>query len=149
MVHFTKNSPGFFFFTGKSFVKFFPIFKLESDFFPHFLSKIRKLENCENLFILNFQCAKFQGKKNLFGFFFIHHHEDRAGRSRQVQDPVQQAFFFLKLCTLKVQDKQIFEIFEFSDFAQKCGKKSDSSLKIGKNFTKDFPVKKNFHGNPL
>ena len=25
---------------------------------------------------------------------------------------------------------------------KKCGKKSDSSLKIGKNFTKDFPVKK-------
>ena len=41
-------------FTGKSFVKFFPIFKLESDFFSHFLSKIRKLENCENLFPLDF-----------------------------------------------------------------------------------------------
>ena len=34
-------------------------------------------------------------------------------------------------------------IFEFSDFTQKLRKKSDSSLKIGKNFTKDFPVKKN------
>ena len=33
-------------------------------------------------------------------------------------------------------------IFEFSDFAQNMWKKSDSSLKIGKNFTKDFPVKK-------
>ena len=31
-------------------------------------------------------------------------------------------------------------ILGFSDFAQKCGKKSDSSLKIGKNFTKDFLV---------
>ena len=49
-----------FFFTWKSFVNFFLIFKLESDFFPHFLSKIRKLENCENLSILNFKCAKFQ-----------------------------------------------------------------------------------------
>ena len=28
-------------------------------------------------------------------------------------------------------------------------KKSDSSLKIGKKFTKDFLVKKNLHGNPL
>ena len=58
-VHFTKKSLGFFF-TWKSFVKIFPIFKLESDFFPHFLSKIRKLENCENLSILSFKCAKFQ-----------------------------------------------------------------------------------------
>ena len=35
-------------------------------------------------------------------------------------------------------------VFELSDFAQKkCGKKSDSNWKIEKNFTKDFPVKKN------
>ena len=40
-------------------------------------------------------------------------------------------------------------IFELSDFAQKMWEKSDSSLKIGKNFTKDFPVKKFFQGNPL
>ena len=57
---FYKEFPWKFFFTGKSFVKFFPIFKLESDFFPHFLSKIRKLENCENLFILNYNWANFQ-----------------------------------------------------------------------------------------
>ena len=55
---FYKEFPWKNFFTGKSFVKFFPIFKLESDFFPHFLSKIRKLENCENFPILNFKCAK-------------------------------------------------------------------------------------------
>ena len=55
-----------FFFTWKSFVKFFRIFKLESDFFPHFLSKIRKLENCENLFILFFKCAKFQKNQRTF-----------------------------------------------------------------------------------
>ena len=55
------------FFTGKSFVKFFPIFKLESDFFPHFLSKIRKLENCENLFLLNYNGANFgQDQRNFF-----------------------------------------------------------------------------------
>ena len=57
MGSFYKEIPWEFFFTGKSFVKFFPIFKLESDFFPHFLSKIRKLENCENLFFMNFKCA--------------------------------------------------------------------------------------------
>ena len=57
---FYKEFPWNFFFTGKSFVKIFRIFKLESDFFPHFLSKIRKLENCENFPILNFKCAKFQ-----------------------------------------------------------------------------------------
>ena len=36
-------------------------------FFPHFLSKIRKLENCENLFLLTFKCAEFRrnrGQKN-------------------------------------------------------------------------------------
>ena len=77
-VYFTKDFHVIFFFTGKSFVKFFPIFKLESDFFPHFLSKIRKLENCENLFILNFQCAKFQEKKKLFWISFIHDHSLRS-----------------------------------------------------------------------
>ena len=40
--------------------KKFPIFKLESDFFPHFLSKIRKDENSAHLFIVNFKCAKFK-----------------------------------------------------------------------------------------
>ena len=37
------------------------------NFDPYFSSKIRKLENCENLSILNFKCAKFQwnrGQKN-------------------------------------------------------------------------------------
>ena len=51
----------------KSFVKFFWSFKLESDFFPHFLSKIRKLENSAHLFILNYNWANFQrnrGQKN-------------------------------------------------------------------------------------
>merc|ERR1711954_407164 len=41
---------------------------------------------------------------------------------------------------------------QFSSFLilqKKCGKKSDSSLKIRKNFTKDFHVKKNSHGNSL
>ena len=32
--------------------------------------------------------------------------------------------------------------FDFSDFAQKDGKKYDSSLKNGKNVTKDFLEKK-------
>ena len=41
-------------------------FKLESDFFPHFLSKIRNNENCENLFIGNYNWAKFQRKKKTF-----------------------------------------------------------------------------------
>merc|ERR1712001_792035 len=46
--------------TRKSFVKNFRIFKLESDFFPHFLSKIRKIENSAHLFFLNFNRANFQ-----------------------------------------------------------------------------------------
>ena len=60
MGSFYKEIPWKFFFTWKSFVKKFPIFKLESDFFPHFLSKIRKLENSAHLNIVNFKCAKFQ-----------------------------------------------------------------------------------------
>merc|ERR1712208_63021 len=41
---------------------------------------------------------------------------------------------------------------KFSSFLilqKKCGKKSDSSLKIRKTFTKDFHVKKKSHGNSL
>ena len=50
-------------FKGKSLVKK----KIESDFFPHFLSKIRKLENCENLFLLNYNWANFeQDQRNFF-----------------------------------------------------------------------------------
>ena len=65
-VHFTKKSRGNFFLQGNPFVKFFPIFKLESDFFPHFLSKITKLENSAHLFILNYNWANFQGNQRTF-----------------------------------------------------------------------------------
>ena len=64
---FYKGFPLKNFFTRKTFVKFFPIIKLESDFFHHFLSKIRKDENCENFFILNYNWNNFQwnrGQKN-------------------------------------------------------------------------------------
>ena len=57
---FYKGFPWEIFFTRKSFVNFFWNFKLESDFFPHFLSKIRKLENSAHLFILNYNWANFQ-----------------------------------------------------------------------------------------
>ena len=75
----------------RTFVKFFLIFKLESDFFPHFLSKIRKLENCAHLFHLKYNWANFQqnrGQKNSslslhFHFTSLHFtYEDRCGRSR-------------------------------------------------------------------
>ena len=49
-----------------------PNFKLESDFFPLFLSQIRKLEKSANLFILNYKWAKFQENQGTF-FFYIHH----------------------------------------------------------------------------
>ena len=47
------------FFTGKSFVNFFPTFKLEIEF--HFHKKVvsPNLENSAHLFIVNFKCAKF------------------------------------------------------------------------------------------
>ena len=38
------------------------IFKLESDFFPRFSSKIRKIENCKNLSLKKFKCANFEQK---------------------------------------------------------------------------------------
>ena len=66
-----------FFFTWKSFVKFFRIFKLESDFFPHFFCKIRKLENCAHLFPLNFTWSNFQrnrGQKNSSLSLHFHFH---------------------------------------------------------------------------
>merc|ERR1712030_62560 len=46
----------------------------------------------------------------------------------------------LKIKSVVVQYKKIVSIFDFSDFAQKVWKKSDSSLKFGKKFTKDFNV---------
>ena len=63
---FYKGFPWEFFFTRKSFVKFFWNFKLESDFFPHFFCKIRKLENSANLFILNYNWANFQRNQRTF-----------------------------------------------------------------------------------
>ena len=67
MGSFYKGFPWKKIFTRKSFVKNFRNFKLESDFFPHFLSKIRKLENSAHLFILDYNWANFQrnrGQKN-------------------------------------------------------------------------------------
>ena len=45
----------------KFFVKYFPISNLNRIFLPHFLNKIRRLENWAHLFVLNYKCAKFQG----------------------------------------------------------------------------------------
>ena len=47
-------------FTGKSFVKFFPTFKLKIEFHSHKKVVSPKLENSAHLFIVNFKCAKFQ-----------------------------------------------------------------------------------------
>ena len=68
MGSFYKGFPWDFFFPRKSFVKFFWNFKLESDFFPPFLSKIRKLENCAHLFILNYNWANFEQDLRQFLF---------------------------------------------------------------------------------
>ena len=83
-------------------VKFFPIFKLESDFFPNFLSKIRKLENCENLFSLNFIWANFE--QDLRQFFF----EKKGLCSSGILKKKSKNFPNFKL-----------EIGFFSDFAKK------------------------------
>ena len=47
------------FFTGKSFVKFFPTFKLKIEFHSHKKVVSPKLENSAHLFIGNFERAKF------------------------------------------------------------------------------------------
>ena len=64
---FYKGFPCKFFFTWKSFVKFFRIFKLESDFFLILQKKPHFFQNCAHLFPLNFIWANFERKKNLFG----------------------------------------------------------------------------------
>ena len=74
-----------------------------------------------------------------FGFFF--------------QNPTTtEAFFFgkkvsqilLKIGLDEVQRKQIFEIFEFSDFAQKMWIKIRFKFENREKFYKGFPCKKNF-----
>ena len=89
---FYKGFPWKIFFTRKSFVKFFLIFKLESDFFPHFLSKIRNNENCENLFILNYNWANFQQNQRTF---FSHSSFIIPSRVQYVQD--LRGFYFSSL----------------------------------------------------
>jgi len=106
-----KEFPWDFFFTWKSFVKFFRIFKLESDFFPHFFCKIRKLENCAHLFILNYNWANFQRNrrkqkifqnfKNLIGFFsdfFLQNHKTRKLRNL--------TFHVLHVCQVSGEQKK-------------------------------------------
>ena len=51
---FYKEFPCNFFFTWKSFVKFFPTFKLEIEFYSHKKVVSPKLENCAHLYIVNF-----------------------------------------------------------------------------------------------
>ena len=58
-VHFTKNSLGNFFYREIPLL-FFPTSKLEIEFHSHKKVVSPKLENSENLFIVNFKCAKFQ-----------------------------------------------------------------------------------------
>ena len=55
-----------FFFTWKSFVKFFPNLKLEIEFHSHKKVVSPKLENSAHLFIVNVKCAKFQQNQRTF-----------------------------------------------------------------------------------
>ena len=57
--------------------------------------------------------------------------------------------FRWKLAQLKFKINKCAQFSSFLILQKKCGKKSDSSLKIRKKFTKDFHVKKKLHGNPL
>ena len=66
MGSFYKGFPWKFFFTGKSFVKFFPILKLEIEFHSHKKVVSPKLKNCAHLFIVNCKYAKFQQNQRTF-----------------------------------------------------------------------------------
>ena len=59
--------------TGKSFVKFFPILKLEIEFHSHKKVVSPKLENSAHLFISKYKCANFERNRRSF-FSTIHHH---------------------------------------------------------------------------
>ena len=65
MVHFTKNSHGFFF-TWKSFVKNLPTLKLEIEFHSHKKVVSRKLENCAHLCIGTLSVPSFRKIKEPF-----------------------------------------------------------------------------------
>jgi len=47
---------------------------------------------------------------------------------------------------VKFKENKCAQFSSFLILLKKCGKKSDLSLKFGKNFTKDFPVKKKSMG---
>ena len=95
---FYKGFPWEIFFTRKSFVKFFWKFKFESDFFPHFFCKIRKLENSAHLFILNYNWANFQRNRRQknSSLFSLHFTSLRwRGGSRSSGLGLAQQVFFL------------------------------------------------------
>ena len=95
MDSFYKGFPGEFF-PRKSFVKFFWNFKLESDFFPHFFCKIRKIENSAHLFILNYNWANFQRnrrQKNSSLHFTSLHLRSRVLSFQKLQPSLWLLFF--------------------------------------------------------
>merc|ERR1711984_59651 len=78
----------------KSFVKFFRIFKLESDFFQHFFLQNQKTRKLCTFIYLELQLSQFSAKsaekkifqnfKNLIGFFsdiFLQNHKTRKLRN--------------------------------------------------------------------
>merc|ERR1712030_286002 len=62
-------------------------------------------------------------------------------------EKIQKGFFFRsKLDHVKFKGNKYAEFSSFLILLKKCGKKSDSSLRSLKNFTKDSHVKKNYMG---
>ena len=64
-VHFTRNSHGNFFYREIPLL-FFPTLKFKIEFHSHKKVVSPKLENCAHLFILNYNCAKFQKNQRTF-----------------------------------------------------------------------------------
>ena len=108
MCSFYKGFPFKLFFTWKSFVNFFRIFKLGIGFFSDFAKKPQIFQNCAHLFILNYNWANFQRKKKNKPFWIIHSFITRtgevglgrfrmctAGEAQQVKNSFFPIFFFL------------------------------------------------------
>ena len=100
-----------FFFTWKSFVKFFWIFKLESDFFPHFFLQNQKTRKLETFTYVELQLSQFSAKsakkkifqnfKNwirFFSDFFLQNHKTRKLRNL--------TFYFLHVCLVSAEPKK-------------------------------------------
>ena len=68
--------------------------------------------------------------------YYLHYGRVKWSETKKV------LWFFWNFAHLKIKIDKFSQFSSFLILLKKCGKKSDSSLKIGKNYTNDFPVKR-------